>query len=557
MAHPSRSPRLRRPRLISALAVSTALVFGIAACTSPAGSGQASAAAPAAAAPALASVHGTGLVPDEFGAIAPPVSLRALKTNVVADPPATADLTAWAPPAGDQGPVGSCVAWSVAYTSMGWYQRYNKIGGGALAPMYTYAQLAKGRDTGSSFTGNLNIAVSQGVDTMADYTQGNFDYTSQPTAPETANAAKWKLTGYTALPLTQTAIKTSIAAKHPVTIGMAVYNNFFGVRSADHGFYDAVSGSFAGYHAITALGYDTRGLRIENSWGAGWGDNGFATLSWAFVAAHVFSAIEVGPFTPAAPAQAAPVVTSLSAVTAAPAGGSKINIIGTGFTGATVVNFGTTPATTFSVNYTGTLISATVPAHAAGSVNVAVTTGVATSTVGSSSAFSYQAAPTVKTMTPAIGVIKGGTKVTITGTNLAGATVSFGSTKVTGTLDSAGTTLSVGAPAGTSPVTVSVATAGGTASAGTFSFAGTPVITSLSVSSGPAAGGTEVTITGTDLAVGTVTVLVGSKSVTPTVASSATGKSLVFRTPSGTRGNVSLSVKTNLGTSPAKVWAYL
>ena len=34
-------------------------------------------------------------------------------------------------------------------------------------------------------------------------------------------------------------------------------------------------------------------------------------------------------------------------------------------------------------------------------------------------------------------------------------------------------------------------------------------------------------------------------------------QSLVFRTPSGTRGNVSLSVKTDLGTSPAKVWTYL
>ena len=37
-----------------------------------------------------------------------------------------------------------------------------------------------------------------------------------------------------------------------------------------------------GYHAIAAIGYDERGIKIQNSWGTGWGDGGFAILPWGY-----------------------------------------------------------------------------------------------------------------------------------------------------------------------------------------------------------------------------------------------------------------------------------
>ena len=77
-------------------------------------------------------------------------------------------------------------------------------------------------------------------------------------------------------------------------IGLPVFQNFFSVSSAGHGYYAGVSGGFAGNHAVTALGYDATGLRIENQWGAGWGESGFATLSWSFVNRYVFQATSVG-----------------------------------------------------------------------------------------------------------------------------------------------------------------------------------------------------------------------------------------------------------------------
>ena len=58
-----------------------------------------------------------------------------------------------------------------------------------------------------------------------------------------------------------------------------------------------------------------------------------------------------------------PTVTSLAPTSGTEAGGTPVTITGTGFTGATVVDFGTTSASTFSV-VNDTTIDVTSPAAA-------------------------------------------------------------------------------------------------------------------------------------------------------------------------------------------------
>jgi hypothetical protein len=215
--------------------------------------------------------------------------------------PASVDLTAFAPPAGDQGQVGSCAAWATDYTALGYWENVQGVAGGRLAPMYTYSQLVHGQNVGTAIDDHMVIAESQGVDVRSDYTQGDYDYIHTPTAHEIANAAQWKLSGHTDLAVrpgssvTADSIKAALADGRPVVIGIPVYNNFFYVGSANHGYYAGISGGLAGYHAVTALGYSSTGLRIENQWGSGWGERGFATLSWTFVNGYVFQATSVGP----------------------------------------------------------------------------------------------------------------------------------------------------------------------------------------------------------------------------------------------------------------------
>jgi hypothetical protein len=245
--------------------------------------------------------YSLGLIPTTPAR--PSASATAAVKTAAASLPVSVDLTADAMPVGNQGDVGSCAAWSSDYGALGYWENKEGIHGGGLEPMYTYAQVDGGGDNGSSIEGNLRIDEQQGIDTQSDYWQGNFDFMDQPTAAETANAVNWKLTGYTNVAIapsttatvTRGSIEQALANGDPVVIGIPVYENFFNVTSAGNGYYSTISGALAGYHAIVALGYNSNGLVIENSWTTSWGDKGYATLAWSFVNQYVFDADAVGP----------------------------------------------------------------------------------------------------------------------------------------------------------------------------------------------------------------------------------------------------------------------
>ena len=115
---------------------------------------------------------------------------------------------------------------------------------------------------------------------------------------------------------------------------------------------------------------------------------------------------------------------------AAPSLPSRVRI-----TGATAVNFDATSATSFFVN-SSTMITAISPAHAAGTVDVTVTTPSGTSATSPADQFTYFfGIPSVTLVSPNGGPIAGSTVVNITGTNFTGTTaVNFGSTPATSLL---------------------------------------------------------------------------------------------------------------------------
>jgi hypothetical protein len=143
--------------------------------------------------------------------------------------------------------------------------------------------------------------------------------------------------------------------------------------------------------------------------------------------------------------------------------------------------------------------------------------------------------------------------VTITGTNLSGATtVSFGMSSGNVTADSA-TSVTATAPAGSvGAVDVTVTTPGGTSatsSADTFTYVAAPppapTVTGVNPTSGSTDGGATVTITGTNLA-GATAVQFGKTTATVS-ADSAT--SVTATAPTGSAGAVDVTVTTPGGTS--------
>jgi hypothetical protein len=170
-----------------------------------------------------------------------------------------------------------------------------------------------------------------------------------------------------------------------------------------------------------------------------------------------------------APSAAAPTVTGLSPTSGASGGGDTVTVSGTGFTGATAVNFGSVAATNLIVqNDTQLTVTSPLPS-ASGPVDVTVITPAGTSAISTADQFTYvvppAAAPTVTGLNPTSGTLGGGNNVTVRGTGFTGATaVNFGSVAATNLIVQNDTQLTVTSPtpSASGPVDVTVITPAGT-----------------------------------------------------------------------------------------------
>jgi hypothetical protein len=245
-----------------------------------------------------------------------------------------------------------------------------------------------------------------------------------------------------------------------------------------------------------------------------------------------------------------PAVTGVSPSDGPVGGGQTVTITGTALAGATAVDFGSTPATNVA-NVDGTHVTATIPAHTAGTVDVTVTTDGGTSATSAADQYTYVVAPTVTGVSPSDGPLAGGQTITITGTGLAGATaVHFGTTAATNVANTDGTHVTATIPthaAGT--VDVTVTTDGGTSAtsaADDYTYLDTPTVTSVSPNAGPVAGGQTVTITGTAFT-GAPEVDFGTAVATNIVVVDTTH--LTATAPANAGGTVDVRVTTDGGTS--------
>lgn len=186
----------------------------------------------------------------------------------------------------------------------------------------------------------------------------------------------------------------------------------------------------------------------------GTGSTAYACLQWS------------STFTPR------PRVTGISPAIGPARGGTSVTISGDGFSAATAVDFGSTPAT-FTVN-SDTSITATSPASDAGTFDVTVASAGGTSFSSSIDRFTLVAPPTITSLTPNTGPVSGGTVVTITGTNLSLVnSVTFGDSQV-GFVVNSDTSITAYPPAVDGPDTasVTVSSIGGTSSPARYTYVG-------------------------------------------------------------------------------------
>jgi eukaryotic-like serine/threonine-protein kinase len=174
---------------------------------------------------------------------------------------------------------------------------------------------------------------------------------------------------------------------------------------------------------------------------------------------------KASPSASASSSAPAPALTGISPASGPAGGGTSVTITGTGLAGLKGVSFGGAGAAVTADS--ATQITVTSPPGNAGTVNVIVVTSGGTT----ATQFTYVAPPVLTGISPTSGPGGASTVVTLTGTNLAGATgVSFGGVAVTITADSA-TQITVTSPSGkTGTVNVTVTTPSGTSNAEQFTY---------------------------------------------------------------------------------------
>ncbi|MBW8355015.1 MAG: autotransporter domain-containing protein [Pseudomonas sp.] len=172
---------------------------------------------------------------------------------------------------------------------------------------------------------------------------------------------------------------------------------------------------------------------------------------------------------------ATPTLTSVTPNTGSTAGATSVTLTGTNFTGATAVSFGGTAATGYIVN-NATTITATTPAHAAGAVNVAVTTpgGSATLTNG----YTYAVpAPTVGPVSATVAANSSANPITLSLSGGAATSVAVASAASHGTATASGTSITYTPTAGFSgsdSFTYTATNTSGTSSPATVTITVTP-----------------------------------------------------------------------------------
>lgn len=205
--------------------------------------------------------------------------------------PPTVDLRDAMPPVYDQASLGSCTA-----NADGALFEYlqTRAGMPAVPPsrlfLYYGEREAMGtinEDSGASIRDGIKVLANLGCppETVWPYDVARF--AERPPVAAYAAAAPHKIASYQRLNQTASHLRMALTMGFPVAFGFTVYPSFESKKVASTGRVP-MPGRFepvVGGHAVLIVGFDHRArvFIVRNSWGAGWGMDGYFTIPYAYV----------------------------------------------------------------------------------------------------------------------------------------------------------------------------------------------------------------------------------------------------------------------------------
>ena len=207
--------------------------------------------------------------------------------------PSSIDLTPKFPPIGNQGQLGTCVAWATGYNNKTYLDGVSKN----LSPsqlqsfnnQYSPTDLffsinpsKRSCNNGTNFDDAFNVLISRGVNTLANVPYDEVCRSNSPGNATTALANRIK--NFRRIQGSVIEIKEYLAQGIPVVIGAMVNSEFQQLRGSGILNNLNYTGDVGG-HAMVIAGYDDSksAFRIINSWGYAWGDNGYLWVDYNFL----------------------------------------------------------------------------------------------------------------------------------------------------------------------------------------------------------------------------------------------------------------------------------
>lgn len=201
--------------------------------------------------------------------------------------PPEVDLASGLPEAGNQGNQNSCTGFALAFAVKS-FQENRELGWGLadhlFSPAFLYNSLNGGKDEGVDLADVLEFISNHGTVPLSVMPYNEADFRTQPTEVAKEIALNFRGLGYRRLDEKNVHyLKASLAAGEPVLLVIEMYENFLkrGMQQSA-AVYSKKGGKSLGYHALVAVGYDAKGIKILNSWGKTWGENGFGWIDTDF-----------------------------------------------------------------------------------------------------------------------------------------------------------------------------------------------------------------------------------------------------------------------------------
>lgn len=199
---------------------------------------------------------------------------------------------------GDQGSTGSCVGWATADSVLRWhFVKSNKIQKETLlSPRFIWMaskEIDEFNDTPTTFIEAEGTSLKAALDVARGY--GAVDdavlpFASARTYPGDAEtfyaiATQLKIASYFNLGSNVSAWRTWLATKGPILTRLGVDATWDDATKNKGNLDTYEPNTVRGGHAIALVGYTPDRFIVRNSWGTGWGDQGFAYASIAYAQA--------------------------------------------------------------------------------------------------------------------------------------------------------------------------------------------------------------------------------------------------------------------------------